>query len=264
MATVWNVLLQSLQTQSPAAVTILEMLAFLDPDNVPRELLEEEEMGNATFDQAIYALSVYSLVATVSGSLSIHRLLQDVVRAGLQQQGEDKARLVTVLRQVDRLFLFKYDDIETWKPYTPYVPHVQAVVDHAERLQVEPEITIELLNRIGSYFQRWADYQRAVTLMQRGLQLAEKHYGDDALEVAIRANNLGFVLMALGQFLEAKALYERALFIGEKTYGKNHSKVALRANNLGMVYRELGQFQEAKALFERALLIDERTYGKNH
>ena len=63
-----------------------------------------------------------------------------------------------MLRQVDQAFLFDDDDVKTWKLYTPYIPHVQAVVDHAERLKIEPEITIRLLNKAGLYFQRWADY----------------------------------------------------------------------------------------------------------
>ena len=264
VATVWNVSLRAIAAVSPEAKTILELLAFLDPDAVPLELLKDEEMSSTTFEQAIQALGDYSLVSVESGFLTIHRLLQDAVREGLKTAGTEKKRVELLLSRVDRAFLFKYEDVATWKKYTPLVPHVVAVVDHAEPLEVAPKVTIGLLNQTGDYFQRWAKFERSLKLYQRALELAEKHYGNDATEVALYASNLGGVLKALGRLEEAKSHFERALAIDEKTYGKDHPEVATDANNLGSVLQALGRLEEAKSHFERALAIGEKTLGKDH
>ena len=90
---VWDVSLQKLNQTLPEAVTLLDKLAFLDPDEVPLKLLKDKEIDDATFNKSIQALGKYSLITVTSGSLSIHRLLQDVIRARLKQQGKEKERL---------------------------------------------------------------------------------------------------------------------------------------------------------------------------
>jgi hypothetical protein len=94
IATTWTVSLHRLRTKARSAEDLLTLYAFLAPDDLPRGLLAEhsgalpEPLASAVgdrlrFQQAVGALRRYSLV-TVSGDvMSVHRLVQSVVRSSL-------------------------------------------------------------------------------------------------------------------------------------------------------------------------------------
>jgi tetratricopeptide (TPR) repeat protein len=82
--------------------------------------------------------------------------------------------------------------------------------------------------------------------------------------VAIRASNLGSVLLELGDPEGAKAQIERALRIDEQVYGPEHPNVATDANNLGLALKALGDLEGAKAHIERALRILEKSLPEGH
>ena len=73
------------------------------------------------------------------------------------------------------------------------------------------------------------------TALQKALKIDEQVYGPDHQNVAIRVNNLGLVLQALGDFQEAKKCFERALKILREKLGEDHPNTKLVANNLNSV-----------------------------
>jgi Tfp pilus assembly protein PilF len=58
--------------------------------------------------------------------------------------------------------------------------------------------------------------------MQKALEIDEKVYGPDHLEVAKSANNLGAVLLLLNDRLRAKKYLKKTLDIYQKTLGPYH------------------------------------------
>jgi hypothetical protein len=101
VANVWELSLGQVQKDSAAATVVLNLLAFLGPEDLPRHLL----IGNAAADEpfdvlgdlpidefalddAVEVLRRYSLVRVQEDALSMHRLVQAVVRARLADQGQ--------------------------------------------------------------------------------------------------------------------------------------------------------------------------------
>jgi hypothetical protein len=93
VATTWQVALDELGAR-PNAPELLNLCAFLDPDDIPRAMLGghagvlPEPLSTTvgrqlTFNQAVGALGRYSLVTVTENSLAVHRLVQTVVRASL-------------------------------------------------------------------------------------------------------------------------------------------------------------------------------------
>ena len=68
--------------------------------------------------------------------------------------------------------------------------------------------------------------------MERALKIDEKAFGPDHPNVAIRVNNLGSVLQALGDLPGAKAAFERALKILQKLLGDDHPDTRLVRENI--------------------------------
>src|SRR5262249_22254142 len=82
--------------------------------------------------------------------------------------------------------------------------------------------------------------------------------------VAIRLNNLGGVLQALGDLHSAQTHFERALAIDEKQLGPDHPSVAIRLNNLGMLFKQLGDMPNARRYLSRAYEIFYPGLGTDH
>jgi tetratricopeptide (TPR) repeat protein len=83
-------------------------------------------------------------------------------------------------------------------------------------------------------------------------------------EAGADVNNLGLVLMDLGNREGARTAFEHAVEIDEAVYGPYHPHVARDVNNLGNVLKEMGDLEGARDAYERALVIIETTLGPEH
>ncbi len=274
VATTWEISFEKVLKESPDGVDLLNLFAYLAPDNIPRELLAEnadhlpEPLASVVvdpllFDDAVAALRRYSLIDVSDESLSVHRLVQAVVRDRLGE-GERKRWAETAVRLLSAVFPFDSDDVRTWHLCSRLLPHALAAAAHAEAREVAPEETSLILNQTGMYLRGRAEFAEAKAHYERGLALAEEVYGKDHPNVAIRVNNLGRVLQDLGDLPAAKDCFERALEIDEEVYGRDHPDVAIDVNNLGLVLRALGDLPAAKECFKRALEIFQRFLGEDH
>jgi tetratricopeptide (TPR) repeat protein len=274
VATTWSLAMEHVSHESPDAADLLNLCAFLAPDDIPLELLcggtehlPEPLAATATdklaMNRAIKALRQYSLIATSGESLSVHRLVQAVVRDRLCQD-DRKGWTETVVHLLSSAFPFDSDEVRTWHQCSRLLPHALAAAAHAETRKVAPKVTQRILNQTGLYLRGRAEFAEAKVLFERALSLAEEAYDPDHPNVAIRVNNLGGVLQDLGDLQGAKERYERALKIDEKAYGPDHPTVATDVNNLGGVLQDLDDLQGAKEHYERALKIDEKAYGPDH
>jgi len=274
VATTWNIAFDEVKQISSPGADLLNLCAFMAPDDIPVELLNSGVQylpGSLTavagdplaFDDAVAPLLRYSLVEITAGTISVHRLVQAVTRDRLDED-EKKKWAEAAVRIVDEAFPFDSDDVGTWPVCSRLLPHALAAAEHAEALDVASDSTGRLLNQTGLYLKERARFVEAKEMYERALAINEAAYGPDHPQVAIRLNNLGGVLQDLGDMEGAKKMFERALAIDEATYGPDHPTVAIDVNNLGGVLQDLGGMEGAKKMFERALAIGEATYGPDH
>ena len=274
VGTTWAVAMKTLQEKEPAAAKLLNLLAFLAPDDIPRDLfakgaehlpdsLAEVVKDQLALNRAIAALRHYSLITADDDSLSLHRLVQHVTRDRLSDDERGKWAAAAV-RLLNAAFPFKDDDPATWPGSGSLLPHVLAAAEHAADAEVELDAVGRLLNQAGLYLEVRAEFAAAKMAFRRALTIAEKTYAPDDRRVAIRVNNLGAVLHDMGDLAGAREHYERALAIDEKAYGPDHPTVAIRVNNLGRVLQAMGDLEGAREHLERTLAIDEEHYGCEH
>jgi tetratricopeptide (TPR) repeat protein len=276
VATTWELSFQEVQKASPEGADLLNLCAFLAPDDISKGMLREgaeqlpEPLATTVadplaFDDAIAPLLHYSLVEVDidRDSLSVHRLVQAVVRDRL---GEDERKrwAEAAMRLANEAFPYELNKMNTWQVSTRMLPHALATAGHAEELGVAPEVAGRLLNQVGLYLEEFARYTEAKNVLDRALALAETGYGPNHPTLAIFISNLGNTLRVLGDLAGARAHLERALAIDEAAYGPDHPDVAIRVSIIGIVLRELGDLAGARAYLERALAIDEAAYGPDH
>ena len=274
VATTWEISFREVEKESAAAAGLMNLCAFLAPDDIPLSMLRDDAedlpvelsapvADELKLDDAIAALRRYSLMERSGDSLSVHRLVQLVARERLSED-EQKKWAESAVRVVNEAFPSESFDVRTWPSCARLLQHALTAAEFGAGLKVAPEATGRLLNQAGLYFQGRALYAEAREAYERALRIDEAAFGPDHPEVATDVNNLGGVLIDLGELAEARECFERALRIGEATLGPDHPKVAIRVNNLGLVLNALGDMAEARECFERALRIDEAAFGPDN
>jgi hypothetical protein len=223
--TTWDLSLQRLQQETPAAAELLNLLAFLAPDDFPWQLLASSAdhlpgtladvaADEITLAEVIGALRRYSLIKVTGDGLSAHRLLQVVIRGDLDPGAKQQwATAATALLRAS--FPHESGDVRTWPNCQRLLPHVLAATGHAEQLGAQEafEATSWLLDRVATYLQGRAQLTQAKDLFGQALIIGEAALGPDHPDVGSRRNSLGLVMLDLGDFAGAKAQFEQALAI---------------------------------------------------
>lgn len=274
MATTWEISFQAVEQESAAAAGLMNLCAFLAPDDIPLSMLRDDAKDlpvklrkavgdELKLDNAIAVLRRYSLMERNEDALSVHRLVQLVARERLSEDGRKKWA-ESAVRMVNEAFPLESDDVRTWAVCAHLLQHALTAADFGESLEVAPEATGRLWNQAGLYFRGRAQYTEAGEALVRALRIAEALLGSVHPQVAVYVNNLGNVLQDLGELAEARRCYERALRIQEAAFGTDHPTVAIDLNNLGSVLQDLGELAKACQCYERALRIDEAAFGPDH
>jgi tetratricopeptide (TPR) repeat protein len=271
VSTTWEL---SIGKVDETARALLTLCAFFAPEGIPLDAIREEAVGlpppldvvaadAVRLDSAIAGLLRFSLIGRKGDDLSVHRLVQAVVRERLEG-AERQAWAAAAVNLLNTRFPFESDDVRNWPVCARLLQHALQATHGAEALAAAPEATSRLLNQAGLYLRGRAEFTGARVLYERALRIDEAALGMEHPTVAIRLNNLGRVLREQGDYAGARALYERALRTGEAALGAEHPRVATYANNLGDLLQTQGDYTGARALYERALRIGEAALGMEH
>jgi hypothetical protein len=181
VASTWSLSFARVEETNPAAADLLRLCAHLAPDAIPEEILTRGAahlgavLGPVAADafllgQAIEALRAYSLVGRDPGlqTLTIHRLVQAVIRDAMDQQtqwqwAERTLRAVrAAMPEVDHPY---------WEACERLVPHIQAVAAQLEQQSTAQVEAAALLGQAGQYLQERGRYEQAEPLLQRALAI---------------------------------------------------------------------------------------------
>jgi class 3 adenylate cyclase/tetratricopeptide (TPR) repeat protein len=273
VATTWQVSLDRVRPV-PGAVGLLEMCAFLAPEEIDRELFSQhldalpEDLtvlaaDPFAFDEAVGALRRFALVKATEQTVIVHRLVRQVIRDRLDPD-QHRHRVAVALRLLRAAFPTEHRHPDTWPTYARLLPHVLVATNHAEALGIEPELAAGLLNEAGRYLWQRADHSQARSLFERALAIREAHLGADHPDAAHSLNNLANVLHYQGDLDRARRLFERTLAIREAHLGADHRDTAQSLGNLANVLHAQGDLNRARTLQERALAIYEAHLGRDH
>jgi tetratricopeptide (TPR) repeat protein len=260
----WNLSFERLQQQSPAAVRMLQLLAYFSPGPISLDLLYSDEMYEALrpFDESlseqlmlprvIRDISRFALVKVDQGSnsLQIHRLVQAVIKSQLNDDEREEAR-----HAVHRILVGarprrgETDDPFNWPTYELIWPHL--VPSQAE--DCTEAQTRQLLIDWVRYQWKHGDFEACLSVAQRLQNLWTHVLGRDHPQTLHLQFQIANVLRSQGRFVEARELDTYVLERQRAVLGDDHVFTLMTANGLGADLKALGEYRQA-------LDIDHQTY----
>jgi tetratricopeptide (TPR) repeat protein len=276
--TTWSMNFRQLECESEAAAELLRLSAFLSPDNIPLEILAKgaPELGDVisaalagaqedplVLDKTLKPLSRFSLIRRniETRTYSLHRLVQAVVRGGLDLQTQRRWGERAV-RAANRIF--PDAEFSNWSLCDRLLPQALACAELISEWDFEFPESVRLLHATGIYLYERGRYAESEPLLEQTLALREKTLGPEHPDVAVTINNLAELYRSRGWYAKAEPFYERALAIRKKALGPLNPDLATSFNNLARLYRFQGQYGRAEPLYEQAQLILERALGPKH
>ncbi|WP_410542264.1 tetratricopeptide repeat protein [Wolbachia endosymbiont of Tetranychus urticae] len=256
------------------AIEIINVIAYLAPENISTKMFLSLRSNKEELGSAIGLLKQYSIVNVEQEQvvLSVHRLVQQVTRLYLDEQGKAEETIDQAFNLLKGNFPYCSDRSEDSAKKRELLPHCEALLSYldnwlmkkTEDKQKVEDYVEQLIELMRDGYYDLGNYKRQKELLEKALPIFEKRYSSNHVEVAKTLGNLSNTYGDLGDPNKQKELLERTLDIQERCYGSDHVEVARTLVNLGNAYGDLGDYSKAKELLERALDIKERDYGNDH
>ncbi|KAL8915671.1 MAG: hypothetical protein Q9172_006778 [Xanthocarpia lactea] len=275
ISTVWEMSLNNLEGQPR---TLLELLAFLNPDKIDEVFLKEAPRAAPAFEtefgfltdemdllDAEEALLQSTLInkSSEAGFLSVHRLLQAAVMRKLSSEAK-----VRYFDAVIGFLCWGFPDTfskdighqhQSWGKCEMCLPHVDHIIKFQERYSIsssKTETYAQMLLRCCWYLYERENYGIARPWIQVALRNLEEK---STLAFASAVELQGLIEMDLNNQASALDSFTRALNIRTALLGPDDPFIAASLNTLGIVHTELGNLAEAHSYHEKAIDIRLRT-----
>jgi len=274
VATTWSLSFEKVEQANPAAADLLRLCAFLAPDAIPEEIITKgaadltpmlQSLASDPFllDAAIKELLRYSLIQRDAEEklLSLHRLVQAVIKEGMDQNAQRQWAERTMRAVHTSLPAV---ELGNWQAWERVVTHAQTCAELLEHYVIQLPEAAALLYQTGWYLTERARYDEAEPLLVQAYAMSEQAQGPEHLDTARDADSLANLYRKQGRYAEAEPLYQRVLHINEQQLGPEHPDVATSLNGLANLYRKQGKYVEAEPLYQRDLRIWEQQWGPEH
>ena len=182
VAATWNTSITAAGQRAPLARPALEMTAYLAPEAIPRSffavLEENSAAGRKRVADALTALHRYSLATVGGNQISVHRLLQKVIRDRLT--GPDQASAVThALTAIQRAIPKDPELPATWPQWQELAPHVIALASIEAVANLNAAQLMGILNPTYHFLLAAGSPRPALDLATRTVSLSTGHLGPE-------------------------------------------------------------------------------------
>ncbi|MFV0134068.1 FxSxx-COOH system tetratricopeptide repeat protein [Streptomyces sp. HMX87] len=272
VAAAWNVSLERLRKNHPAALQLLQACAFFAPEPISRRLFTgvrdapvPAELRVALSDpirlgRAIREINRYALarINHNTNTIQLHRLVQRVLIN--QMPGE----LTRQMRTGAHWLLAQGDPGEPtashqWQQYGELLPHVL----HSRAVEsTDPWVRQLVLNEI-QYMFSWGDHQGSLDLAEQAYHTWQNVPEGSPEQTLAAAKLFTDALRILGRYPEAFELDQRTLATMTEVLGPEHESTLEITSMLAWDYRLRGEFDRSMELDKHAYETCERLFGPN-
>ncbi|MEA5449640.1 tetratricopeptide repeat protein [Leptolyngbya sp. CCNP1308] len=217
---------------SATSADLVRACAFLAPDAIPEEIFRE---GATAFGEPLNTLAESKLALTKAiaevarfslisrnpqaKTLTIHRLVQEVLRAAMDDNSQRQwaEQIVNAVTEV-----FPNAEFENWVQCDRLIAQAQATIHLIADYGFSSETVALLLNRTAYYYDSQGRYGEAEPLYLEALAMRKHLLGEAHPTVASSLFDFGTLRYNQGHYSEALALLMQAQPIYLATLGPNH------------------------------------------
>ncbi|MGH3889873.1 MAG: FxSxx-COOH system tetratricopeptide repeat protein [Pseudonocardiaceae bacterium] len=268
-----QIALDRLAAQSPAALQLLTLAAYLAPEPIPLTLFTTrptqlpDPLATAAADPLAFAglaglLRQHGLARIEPGALQLHRLLAAILRTQPHQQPDLPTRTVGLLRVA--VPDDPWNNPQGWPEWHQLLPHVLVATEAHRNLTAAEQDVAWLLDHAASYLRIRGEPGPARSLLEHALNLRRSRLGADHPDTLVSTNNLAVNMCELGQYEQARQLGEDTLTHSRRVLGDRHPDTLFFATNLATCLRELGRHEQARQLDEDTLTRRRQVLGDDH
>lgn len=255
VSTTWQLAMEEIGKNEDAD-RLLSMLAYLGPDLIPRGLFDGSDAGSpvsppfspVALDGLLQELRRFSLITVAGGRISIHPLVQRVVR-----ESHSPEVRVEKAKAVGRLLIAAWPADSgrmpsSWQSCGALAPHVQAFSAVLRDLG-QGALAGGLLADVGLYLRRRGDLSTAAGVYEQALAALNDEGGYRLIKAL---GDYGMTLSYLDRDEEAVGAQKRALELleGVDLSAEEEGPVYQTA---GMSFCEAGHHEAARELMEKGL-----------
>jgi tetratricopeptide (TPR) repeat protein len=267
IAVTWNASINTAEQQAPLAGRALQMTAFLAPEAIPRPFFSvldnNSAAGRKGVADALAALHRYSLATVTGNQVSVHRLLQKVIRDRLNRHEQADAA-THALTAIQRAIPEDPRLPTMWPQWQALLPHVLAVASNENVGPLEAARLADTIDPMCSFLLAAGFPRQAQDLATRAFDICTTYLGTDQLKTLNAQANLAVSYWMSGLHAEAAAAGEQVVTGFERRLGADHAQTRSARSNLATVYLSLGRTSEAVATFELVVADRERILGPDH
>ncbi|MCG8366679.1 MAG: FxSxx-COOH system tetratricopeptide repeat protein [Pseudanabaenales cyanobacterium] len=282
VAKTWTLNFQEVEQIAPASADLLQVSAFLHPDAIPFELLTQggSQLGEAlavaladaaedplVVNEVLEPLCTYSLIRVdpEDQTYSIHRLVQEVVRADMEMEQTRQLWLNRAVLAANQLLPEdEQDSYKNWSLLRRLANHTQVLAQVCQASACKFLEVAQLFDSIGEFLLDRGQYSSAEPLLQKAYQIYQELLEGDHRDMALSLNNLAGLYFHQGRYSEAEPFYQKALAMRKRLLGDEHPYVAAILNSLARLYSYQGRYSEAEPLYQDALAMRKRLLGDEH
>ncbi|KAI1132527.1 hypothetical protein F5Y10DRAFT_196580 [Nemania abortiva] len=245
-------------SRTPLAVRYLKYMSFIAEKGIPRSLLPlVTGTDELQADEAIGILKAYAFI-TQRGTqdlFDVHRLVHLVMRAWLEENGEQEEYASEVMQHVAKQFPFpEHENRDVWMSY---LPHAQALLNR-DACSKDPNL---LLN-VGASFIRLGNYREAEQVYRQAFELREKLYSLEHPTTLDNLDDLASSLQLLELYDKAEQMGRQVVEFREKMYGRKHPDMLRSMKHLAWTLWDLGKYEESRQMGQQVVELIENTCGQ--
>jgi tetratricopeptide (TPR) repeat protein len=249
------------------------------------------EWNEENTEAVVLELAKFSLVNVNNAIISLHRLVQAVLRL----ECDWKSNIHIFLNELDfeetsQDVLFHLKNI--WEHVSqdpaivqkcPNIPNkifdqmdkfslILALSEFSQKNHVllaqvlgqEHESTLRMEYKVAYALEELGEYDQALTKLYVVLDKMKVVLGEDHPLSMSASNHIAIVLYQMGKLNEALECYEKVLKSDQKVFGDNHEETMSTRHNMAPVLSDLGRRKEALSIYNDVLKWQEENLGPFH
>ena len=262
----WQISLNDILDHHPRAAEKLSLMAFLDRNSIPEDLIHLEKESQVTVDIAIGTLKEYSFIQEKKSPIrlfSMHPLVQTCMIEWIEKRQntaywQQRAVEVVFRRCPSRA------EFDFWGAWQSIAPHVESVLEYPVAPKPSRLQRAYILTNIAKYDRKRGRFKQARRKAEEALDTFEAFLGRKDPHTLNAMDVVALCCRSLHDYDWAQRLGREMLEIRERTLGSYSTYTLLTMKRLARVFASQRNWSDAEAMSRDVISRSTKLLGVDH